>query len=72
MCSIQTMVTPVGPELLDLLDEVLDLGLGEAAGDLVEEQELGVGGQSPGQFQALAIEQGERTGQEVDLLAAGR
>ena len=68
MCSIQTMVTPVARSLLDLLDELLHLGLGEAAGDLVQEQQLGVGGQSPGQFEALAVEQGERTGQDVDLL----
>ena len=35
MCSIQTMVTPVARSLLDLLEEFLHLGLGEAAGDLV-------------------------------------
>ena len=65
MCSIQMMLMPSRAQPLDGLDERLHLLLGEAAGDLVEEQDLGLGGQSPGQFEALALEQAQRLGQDV-------
>ena len=60
MCSIQTMVTPVCAQLADLFQEVEHLGFGQTAGDLVEKQDLGVGGQGPGQLEPLAVEKGQR------------
>ena len=55
-------------QLADLFDKLQHLSLGEAAGDLVEQKHIGVGGQSPGQFEPLAVEQRERAGEDVDLL----
>ena len=46
-------------QVLDGIDERLDLGLGEAAGDLVEQQDGGIAGERPGQLEPLAVEQGQ-------------
>ena len=68
ICSIQTMVTPVARSFLISSIRSCDLGLGQAAGDLVRGAGAGIGSQGPGQFQAFAIEQGERARQHVHLL----
>ena len=49
----------LGVDRLDGGDQLVDLALGEAAGDLVEQQHPRLRGQGPGQLQALALEQGE-------------
>ena len=49
MCSIHTIATPVARISLDGLDEFEDLGLGEPAGDLVEQQQTAAASRVPGQ-----------------------
>ena len=68
MCSIHTIATPPAWISLDLVDELEDLGLGQPAGDLVEQQHPRLGGQRPGQLEALAVEQGQRAGGDVGLV----
>ena len=58
MCSIQTIDDALGVDRLDRGDELVDLALGEAAGDLVEQQDPRLRGEGPGQLEALALEQG--------------
>ena len=65
MCSIQTIVTPSAFEPADRPDEDLDLGLGEPAGDLVEQQQARPDGEGARQLEALAIEQRQRAGDRV-------
>ena len=59
MCSIQMMLMPSGSQLPDGFDELVDLVLGQAAGDLVQKEDLGLGGQGPGQLEALALEEAQ-------------
>ena len=54
--------------VLDRVDQLAHLGLGEAAGDLVEQQHRGLRRQRPGQLEALAVEQGQRAGADVGLV----
>ena len=56
-----------GVEVPDGLDEAVDLALGEAAGDLVQQQHLGVAGERASQLQALAVQQRQRPGRLVGL-----
>ena len=67
MCSIQMMEMPSRVEVLDRLDEDLDLGLGEPAGDLVQEQDGGVAGERARELEPLAVEQRQRAGLLVGL-----
>ena len=50
----------------------LALLVGQAAGDLVQKQELGVGGERARQFQPLAVEQRQRAGRAVGFVATVR
>ena len=59
MCSIQMIETPSAVDRLDRGDQLVDLALGEPAGDLVEQEDPRPRGQGPGQLEALALEQGE-------------
>ena len=65
MCSIQMIATPSRVDALDRVDELGDLGLGEPAGDLVEQQHRRLGRQRPGQLEPLALEQRQRAGGHV-------
>ncbi len=65
MCSIQTMVTPAGADAADGVDQLVALALGQAAGDLVEQQQTRLGGERARQLQALALEQRQRAGAAV-------
>ena len=60
MCSIHTIDTPVARMLADRVDQLEHLGLGQAAGDLVEQQQLRLRRQRPGELEALAVEQRQR------------
>ena len=72
MCSIHTIETPAAANLLDRLDELEHLAFGEPAGDLVEQQQRRLRGQCPGQLEALAIQQRQRSGDDVGLVAHAR
>ncbi len=56
------------PELADRLDQLARLAIGQAAADLVEQQQRGAGGEGSGQFEALAVEKTERLGGAVGEL----
>jgi hypothetical protein len=43
-------------------DQVVTFGVGEAAGDLVEQQELGLGGDRLGELETLEVKQRQRPG----------
>ena len=53
--------------IADGRDELADLVLGQPACDLVEQQDARAGRQRPGEFQPLALQQGQRAGQRVRL-----
>ena len=57
----------LGVDAADDLDQLGDLGVGEAACHLVQQQQRGLGGQRPGQFQPLALQQAEPFGGHVRL-----
>ena len=63
MCSIHTIDTPVARMPRDRVDQLEHLGLGQAAGDLVEQQQRRLRRQRPGQLEPLAVEQRQRAGQ---------
>ena len=71
-CSIQIIVTPRALMRLQLLDQLLRLVLGEAAGDLVEQQQLRPRRQRARQLEPLAVEQRQAAGRLVGVRAAGR
>ena len=55
----------LGVDRADDLDELGHLRVGQAAGHLVEQQQPGLRGEGPGQFQPLALEQAEPRGGQV-------
>ena len=57
-----------GAYLLDGLDQVEHLALGQTTGDLIEQQQGGLGGERPGELEALAIQQRQRAGEQVGLV----
>ena len=60
MCSIHTTATPRLADVADRRDQREHLGFGQAARDLVEEQQPRLGRQRACQFEALAFEQRQR------------
>ncbi len=66
-CSIQMIAMPRWWTALDRGDQLPALAFGQPAGDLVEQQKLGLGGKRPGEFQPLALEQGEAAGRRFGL-----
>ena len=72
-CSIQTIASPPARSSRTIADEPLGLGVGQPAGDLVEQQQPRAGRQRPRQLETLAVEQAERLGAAVgDVDEAGR
>ena len=65
MCSIQTIATPLRLQLEDDVDELVRLGVGQSAADLVEQQHGRAGRERAGELQALAVDQAERLGAPV-------
>ena len=65
MCSIQMTVTPGVAQAGDHLDERRQLLLGQAAGDLVEQDQLGLRRESASELETLAIEQAQLPGGHV-------
>ena len=53
------------PQLEDGVDQLARLGVGQAAADLVEQQQVGIARERAGQFEPLAVEQAERLGAAV-------
>ncbi len=56
-CSIQTIETPLCAHLADQLDQRVTFALGQPAGDFIEQQHRGIGGERAGEFEPLAVEQ---------------
>ena len=65
MCSIQTMVTPDCLMSWISAHELQAFGLGQAAGDLIEQKEPRGARQSPRQLEPLAAESVERAGAAI-------
>ena len=65
MCSIQMMVDSAAVDFPDGFDQFEAFALGQAAGDLVEQQQVGIGGKRARHLEPLAFEQGERAGERV-------
>ena len=61
------MVRPPRVDGADRLDQLVRIRLGEAAGDLVEQQQARIGGERARHFQPLAVEQRQRAGETVGL-----
>ena len=72
MCSIHTIDTPVARICLIVSTSSQHLGLREPAGDLVEQQQPRLSGQRTGQLEPFAVEQCERTGDDVGLAEHAR
>ena len=64
-CSIHTIVTPPPAHVADRRDQRAAFGLGQPAGDLVEEQDARLGGERARKLQALALEQRQRAGAAI-------
>ena len=60
MCSIQTTAMPSDVDRDDQVDELEHLGLGQTAGDLVEQQQPRPRRQRPAELEPLALQQCER------------
>ena len=72
MCSIHTTATPAARMSRIVVDQLEHLGLGQAARDLVEEQQPRLGRQRSCQFEALAFEQRQRAGGDVGAVEHAR
>ena len=59
-------------DVLDQRDQRAAFVLGQAAGDLVEQQHARAGGERAGQLQPLAVEQREAAGAAVGLVGERR
>ncbi len=80
MCSIHTIVMPVARSRSMVSSSSSASGVGESTADLVEEQDLRIGGQDTRKLESLAVEQsegeraaigdGQQTGQLQDGQAA--
>ncbi len=57
MCSIQMMADGPRVDLLQRVDQLEHFGFGEPTGDLVEQQDLGLGREGARQLEPLAVEQ---------------
>ena len=68
MCSIQTIETPPRANVADQLDQRRAFVLGQAAGDLVEQQHARRGGERARELEPLAVEQREAAGRPVRLV----
>ena len=66
-CSIQITAMPSALMPRTISTSTRDLGVGEAARHLVEQQELGPGGERAGDLQPLALQQAEPAGRQVGL-----
>ena len=62
----------VGVDGADRRDQHRGIRFGQAAGDLVEQQQARMGRERARQFEPLAIEQRQAAGERVGLAAAGR
>ena len=69
-CSIQRMVTPAWRDVADGGDQFEALALGQAAGDLVEQQKPRRRRERARHLQPLALEQRQRAGERVGALDA--
>ncbi len=58
---------PAGPDRADDPDQLGHLGIGQPAGDLIEQQQPRAGGQRPGDLEPLAREQAEPLGRAVGV-----
>ena len=67
ICSIQTIVTPDCMIVRIERDQLVAFGFGQAAGDLVEQQQARAARQRARQFEPLAVEQVERAGAAIGL-----
>ncbi len=65
MCSIHTMVTPDSLDVPYQLNELGAFGLGQAAGDFVEQQQPRRARQGTRQFEPLASQEVERAGAAI-------
>ena len=70
ICSIHTIVTPLRADLADGGDEFAALALGQAAGDLVEQQQPRLRWRARGPFRAACAPAGQRAGERVGALRA--
>ena len=64
-CSIHDQADAARAYLADEIYQREGLVVGEASGDLVEQQQLGPSGKRARQLESLAIQQGQRPGQRV-------
>ena len=71
-CSISSTVTPLSRTLTDALVELLDLLRVHAGGRLVEQQQLGLGGERAGKLEAALLAEGQVGGELVALVRRGR
>ena len=67
-CSIQMIETPVAPDIPDQRDQREAFVLGQAAGDLVEQEHARLGGERARELEPLAVEQRQRAGRPVRLV----
>ena len=65
MCSIQTIVSPAFLQKLDSVHQLRGFHIGQAAGDLVEQQRGGAHAQRPRHLQPFAIEEAKAGGATV-------
>ena len=72
MCSIQTIAIPSERSALDGLEQLLGFGVGEAAADLIEQEDGRAGRQGTGELESLSMQQPERHRRAGSPAAGGR
>ena len=71
-CSIQTIVVPRACTARRIVEQRVALGVGQAAGDLVEQQQPGLARERLGELEPLEIEQRQRAGRRAACAAEAR